>query len=271
VVVGPQVGIERRGSGIPHCASCVLVGTRSRLYENLPIAASLFGVDRREDDADLADEVRINIGRRRENGITSCVRDAEAISDGIDCSYRQTRKGCVCVSGEALTKTRRDSHQVENVFFDHGKTNHALGGKHISDTWRRFGQQLQCGNGDFNLRRCRADFHREVPADLRGRTHSQFLHNRCIESGQIRSHPVAARWNNRKAVAAAFIGELCDRHACFGVGQRDRDSRNQSLGCILNDAAYLAVDGLGNTIVGGKKNSHQHCRENNSLHNPPRT
>ncbi len=135
-VVVPQVRVERRVSNVPHCASRIPVGSRARLDLNLPIAAPLFRIDGGQDDADFADEIRVNRRGRKETIVSPCARHGETISHRVHCPYAQTRESRVCVAGEAWPYAGHDSHQFENVSIDQGEIADSMLGKHFPDARR---------------------------------------------------------------------------------------------------------------------------------------
>src|SRR5436190_1317835 len=62
LIARPRIGIQA-AVGIKQCGrSRIFVGSRSRSYDHLTIAASHFRIDRRENDLHFADEIRIDDG-----------------------------------------------------------------------------------------------------------------------------------------------------------------------------------------------------------------
>ena len=86
-VVVPGVGVQRAIAGKPHAGATKLVRSRARQELKLRVAAAHFRIDRSDDNADFADQVRTHVGRG--SGIRSKPRAAGRI-DAVALYVRRT-------------------------------------------------------------------------------------------------------------------------------------------------------------------------------------
>src|SRR5439155_24267054 len=80
MVVRPTVRIQRGILKAPYGAATKLIGSRSRLDLDRSVATSDFRVDRRQDQSDFANKIRIDDRRRIDSGWPSRVLNHDAIA-----------------------------------------------------------------------------------------------------------------------------------------------------------------------------------------------
>ena len=121
-VIVPGIGVQRAISNGPHGAALQLVGSGPCLNNHLSITASHFGVDRRDNETDFLDQIRIHQGGRLDTGLHVPRRSAgiDAVPLNIDVVVGHAGKG----SSDTIvvhTGPGQHSRQIQHVVADDGQ------------------------------------------------------------------------------------------------------------------------------------------------------
>ena len=244
-VIRPGIGIECGVSGRPYAGASKLIGSRSSQKLDLSVAASQFGIDRRDDDAQFAYQVRIDErgGLRAGLRVPGRAAGVNAITLHIDLVGRQPRKRstyAIVIHANARHQ-RKETHQV---VADNRQVRYFLLREHFANGGTRSRQQCVRGHRDFDGLRLTCNLQREVQAHLRCIAELDIGIRSSLKAGQFRLHCVDARQETSEVVHSSFVAEDSRNDAGAVVRCCNGHARQHGARGICNGPAHGGVTGL---------------------------